>query len=97
MEVPYHRRICILARDGLIGRILEDAHKSNFTVHPGISKMNQDLKKMLWWLRMKSDIAKFVNKCLVCQKMMINTRNCQEHCKPWRSLSGCERVFQWIS
>ena len=39
----YQGRLCMPARDDLKGRIWEEAHKSEFTVHPGISKMYQDL------------------------------------------------------
>jgi hypothetical protein len=28
---------------------LEEAHKSNFSIHPGTTKMYQDLKKEYWW------------------------------------------------
>ena len=62
----YRERIFVLEGNGLRGRILEEAHKSEFTVHPRINEMYQDLKRMLWWPSMKSDIASFVNKCLDC-------------------------------
>ena len=55
---------------------MEEAHKSNFAIHLGISKMYQDLEKMFWWPEMKKDIAEMVRRCLVCQKVKI------EHQKP---------------
>ena len=66
----YQGRLCVPANDGLRGKILEVAHKSNFIMHPGIGKMYQDLKKMFWWPKMK-DVAKLANMCLVCQKVKI--------------------------
>ena len=57
-------------------RILEEAHKSHFTMHLGVTKMYQ-VKKMFWWPGLKKDIAELVNKCLVCQKVKI------EHQKPF--------------
>ena len=47
--------------------VLKEFHNSNFAVHPGGTKMYQDLKRHYWWKGMKSDVARFVNKCLTCQ------------------------------
>lgn len=33
--------------------VLEDTYTSMFTIHPGSSKMYQDLKKDYWWSGMK--------------------------------------------
>ena len=52
-------------------KILEESHKGKFTIHPRITKMYQDLKKMYWWLGMKKDVASFVSRCLVCQRVKI--------------------------
>ena len=30
--------------------------------------MYKDLKESFWWPGMKKDVAKFVDKCLICQK-----------------------------
>ncbi|GJW36981.1 putative reverse transcriptase domain-containing protein, partial [Tanacetum coccineum] len=46
--------------------ILNDAHKSRYSVHPGVDKMYHDLRDMYWWPRMKRDIAIYVSKCLTC-------------------------------
>ena len=74
--------------DNLRKRILEEAYKSEFTIHPGINKMYQDLKKMFWWPGLKTDVASFVNKCLICQKVKI------EHQKPARTLQPLE-ISEW--
>ena len=34
-------------------QILDEAHLSKFSIHPGITKMYQDLKQNFWWTRMK--------------------------------------------
>ena len=59
-------RVCVPVSGDLRRRILEEAHKSHFTIHPSVMKMYQDVKKMFWWPRMKKDIAELVSKCLVC-------------------------------
>ena len=55
--------------------MLEEAHKSQFTIHPSVMKMYQDVKKMFWWPRMKKDIADLVSKCLVYQKVKIERKS----------------------
>ncbi|GKA79211.1 putative reverse transcriptase domain-containing protein [Tanacetum coccineum] len=37
--------------------IMDEAHKSRYSVHPGSDKMYYDLRDMYWWLGMKKDIA----------------------------------------
>ncbi|WVZ52533.1 LOW QUALITY PROTEIN: hypothetical protein U9M48_003581, partial [Paspalum notatum var. saurae] len=57
-------------------KILDEAHTSMFTLHPGSNKMNQDLKQKFWWTRMKREIAKYVSECDVCQRVKA------DHLKP---------------
>ncbi|GJX94910.1 putative reverse transcriptase domain-containing protein [Tanacetum coccineum] len=40
--------------------IIDEAHKSRYSVHPGADKIYQDLRDMYWWPRMKRDIAIYV-------------------------------------
>ncbi|WVZ52217.1 hypothetical protein U9M48_003299 [Paspalum notatum var. saurae] len=49
-------------------KILDEAHTSMFTIHPGSNKMYQDLKQKFWWTRMKREIAKYVSECDVCRE-----------------------------
>ena len=46
-----------------------EAHNSPFAMHPGDTKMYQYLKQHFWWESMRRDVAEFVSKCLVCQKV----------------------------
>ncbi|GJY34339.1 putative reverse transcriptase domain-containing protein [Tanacetum coccineum] len=48
--------------------IMDEAHKSRYSVHPGADKMYYDLRDMYWWPGMKKDIAVYVSKCLTCAK-----------------------------
>ncbi|KAL4014536.1 hypothetical protein IC575_026741 [Cucumis melo] len=43
--------------------------RSPFSMHPGSTKMYQDLKRVYWWRNMKREIAEFVSRCLVCQQV----------------------------
>uniref|UniRef100_A0A2N9H8A8 Reverse transcriptase domain-containing protein n=1 Tax=Fagus sylvatica TaxID=28930 RepID=A0A2N9H8A8_FAGSY len=59
-------RLCV-SKDSTIKReILEEAHHSPYTVHPGSTKMYRDLQKVYWWNNMKREIAHFVEQCLTC-------------------------------
>ena len=44
-------------------KILDEAHESQFSIHPGSNKMYQDLKKKFWWTHMKREIASYVAEC----------------------------------
>ncbi|KAH0741272.1 hypothetical protein KY290_034315 [Solanum tuberosum] len=56
-------RICVPRVDDLIPKLLAEAHGSRYSIHPGVTKMYQDLKQIHWWSGMKKDIAEFVAKC----------------------------------
>ncbi|GKV38840.1 hypothetical protein SLEP1_g46705 [Rubroshorea leprosula] len=49
-------RICVSYDEGLRTELLQEAHKSNYTIHPGSTKMYHDLKETFWWKSMKKDI-----------------------------------------
>ncbi|GJU23172.1 putative reverse transcriptase domain-containing protein [Tanacetum coccineum] len=49
--------------------IMDEAHKSKYSVHPGADKMYYDLRYRYWWPGMKKDIAECVSRCLTCLKV----------------------------
>ncbi|GKA65354.1 putative reverse transcriptase domain-containing protein, partial [Tanacetum coccineum] len=49
--------------------IMQEPHKSKYSIHPGSEKMYQDMKKLYWWSNMKADIATYVSKCLTCSRV----------------------------
>jgi hypothetical protein len=49
--------------------ILDDAHLSKFSMHPGSKKMYHDLRSLYWWTMMKREIAKYVSECDTCQRI----------------------------
>nr|GEX69842.1 putative reverse transcriptase domain-containing protein [Tanacetum cinerariifolium] len=49
--------------------IIDEAHKTRYSVHPKVDKMYHDLRDMYWWPVMKRDIATYVSKCLTCLKV----------------------------
>ena len=50
-------------------QILDEAHLSKFSIHPGSTKMYQDLQQNFWWTQMKRKIAKYVAECDTCQRV----------------------------
>jgi hypothetical protein len=49
----FNERIVIPKDHKLRKQILDEAHLSKFSMHPGSTKMYQDLKQNFWWTRMK--------------------------------------------
>ena len=62
-------RLCVPQDKGLRKVILDDAHRSRMTIHPGGDKMYQDMKRVFFWAGMKKDVAEYVARCLVCQQV----------------------------
>nr|GEW33398.1 putative reverse transcriptase domain-containing protein [Tanacetum cinerariifolium] len=56
--------------------IMQESHKSKYSIHLGSDKMYQDLKQLYLWPNMKENIATYVSKCLTCSKVKA------EHQKP---------------
>ncbi|KAL0551864.1 hypothetical protein IC582_010953 [Cucumis melo] len=65
----FERRLCVPSDSAVKTELLSEAHSSPFSMHPGSTKMYQDLKRVYWWRNMKREVAKFVSKCLVCQQV----------------------------
>ncbi|GKA15402.1 putative reverse transcriptase domain-containing protein, partial [Tanacetum coccineum] len=62
-------RSCIPCRGDLRELIMNESHKSKYSIHPRSDKMYQDLKKLYWWPNMKAEIATYISKCLTCAKV----------------------------
>ena len=50
-------------------KILDEAHLSKYSIHPGSNKMYQALKEKFWWTRMKREVARYVGECDTCQRI----------------------------
>ena len=62
----FDNRIVVPKNHQLRRQILDEAHLSKFSIHPGSTKMYQDLRQNYWWTRMRRKIAKYVSECDVC-------------------------------
>jgi len=67
----FRDRIYVPGKWRLRKQIMEEGHKSRLSIHPGMTKMYQDLKQSFWWNGMKIDVVDFVASCMVCQKAKI--------------------------
>ena len=68
--------------------ILREFHCSRFAVHPGGTKMYQDLRRQYYWSGMKRHVGDFVRRCLTCQQVKA------EHQKPAGLLQPL-KVAEW--
>jgi hypothetical protein len=50
-------------------KILDEAHLSKFSMHPGSNKMYHDLRSLYWWTRMKREIAQYISECDTYQRI----------------------------
>ena len=81
-------RLCVPRVGDLVHRVLEEAHHSKMTIHPGGGKMYRDMKRIFFWAGMKKDVAEYVSKCMVCQQVKAESK------KPGGLLHPLE-VPQW--
>ncbi|KAJ9552981.1 hypothetical protein OSB04_017026 [Centaurea solstitialis] len=68
--------------------LLDGAHKSKFSIHPGATKMYRDLRASYWWPGMKREVARYVEKCLTCLRVKA------EHQRPHGKLQPLE-IPEW--
>jgi hypothetical protein len=61
-------------------KIMDGAHCSRYSIHPGTNKMYQNLKRNFWWTRMKREIANYVSECDTYQRIKA------DHLRPVRNL-----------
>jgi hypothetical protein len=71
----FRNHLCVLKGETR-GILLDEAHNSAYSIHPGSTKMYLDLKTRYWWRGMKKEIAQYVARCDTCQ------RTKAEHQKP---------------
>ncbi|GKD22448.1 putative reverse transcriptase domain-containing protein [Tanacetum coccineum] len=71
-----NRRAWILKVDDLRKVMMDEAHRSRYSIHPRADKMYMDVKEYYWWPGMKKGITLYVRKCLTCAKVKA------EHQKP---------------
>ena len=87
-SLRYRGRVVVPQLTDLREEILREFHCSRFDVHPGGTKMYQDLRRQYYWSGMKRHVGDFVRRCLTCQQVKA------EHQKPAGLLQPLE-VAKW--
>lgn len=64
----YKGRICVPNTLELREKILKEADRSKYFVHPGNIKIYHNFYEHYWLNNMKNDVASFVSKCLACHQ-----------------------------
>jgi hypothetical protein len=67
--VWFNNRIVVPKNEEIRQQILDEAHLSRYSVHPGSTKMYHDLKQHYWWTKMKIEIACYVARCDTCRRV----------------------------
>jgi hypothetical protein len=65
----FKERLVVTKKEALKKKILDEAHTSRYSIHPGSIKIYHDLRQQFWWTRMKHEAALYVSKCDTCQKV----------------------------
>ncbi|KAI3792869.1 hypothetical protein L2E82_06760 [Cichorium intybus] len=84
----FQGRIWVPNIGGIREIILEDSHKSRYSIHPGSTKMYRDLKLQYWWPVMKLDVARYVERCVTCLQVKA------EHQRPYGNLQPLD-IPEW--
>ena len=87
-SLRYIGRVVVPQLIDLREEILREFHCSRFSVHPGGTKMYQDLRRQYYWNGMKRHVGDFIRRCLMCQQVKA------EHQKPAGLLQPLE-VAEW--
>ena len=53
----FGNRLCVPNDFSLKKEIMEEAHHTPYSVHPGSTKMYRDIRETYWWNNMKREIA----------------------------------------
>ncbi|XP_073057205.1 uncharacterized protein [Primulina eburnea] len=101
--ITFQGRICVPVGDAIRRYVLTEAHTAPYSVHPGGTKMYQDLRRLYWWPIIKKDIASFISECLTCQQLPLvectynNSYQSSIGMAPYEALYGrkCRSPLYW--
>jgi hypothetical protein len=51
----FKKRLVVPKKEALKKNILDEAHTSKYSIHPGSTKMYHYLRQQFWWTRMKRE------------------------------------------
>jgi hypothetical protein len=78
----FKERLVVPKKEALKKKILDEAHMSRSSIHPGSTKMYHDLRQQFWWTRMKREVARYVSECDTCRKVKTDYMKPEELLQP---------------
>ena len=96
-ELRFQGRLCVPDHDRIREELLDECHRSKFSIHPGSNKMYRDIKQQYWWKGIKRDVARYISKCAVCQQVKIEHQRPEDYYSPCLSQSGSGITSPWTS
>jgi hypothetical protein len=65
----FKERLVVPKKEELKKKILDEAHISRYSIHPGSTKIYHVLRQQFWWTRMKHETTHYVSKCDTYRKV----------------------------
>jgi hypothetical protein len=84
----FKERLIVLKKEALKKKILDEAHTSRYSIHPGSTKMYHHLRQQFSWTRMKREVAHYVSECDTYRKVKA------DYIKPIRLLQLLS-ILEW--
>ncbi|GJX06398.1 putative reverse transcriptase domain-containing protein [Tanacetum coccineum] len=72
--------------------IMHESHKSKYSIHPGLDKMYQDLKKLYWWPNMKAEISTYTSTGQDTIWVIVDCLTKSTHFLPMREKDSIEKL-----
>jgi hypothetical protein len=81
----FKERLVVPNREALKKKILDEAHTSRYSIHPGSTKMYHELGQQFWWTRMKREADHYVSECDTCPKVKADYMMHGGLLQPWKN------------
>jgi hypothetical protein len=65
----FKESLVVPRREALKKKILDEAHTLRYSIHPGSTKMYDDIRQQFWWRTMKRETARYVSECDTYRKV----------------------------
>jgi hypothetical protein len=65
----FNERLVVPKKESLKKNILDEAHTSRYSIHPGSTRMYHELRQQFWWIRMKREATHDVAECDTCRRV----------------------------
>ena len=88
----YKGSLCVPNVDGIRNLILEEAHRTRYSIYPGLAKMYHDLSEVYWWECFKKDIMEFVPICTNFQQLKGKIKSWMVYFMKSKFLLGCGKT-----